>query len=37
MKLEILDVVEVKGPPKQAQFDKIAVLADKIEEKLREF
>jgi flavorubredoxin len=37
MKLEILDVVEVKGPPKQEQFDKIAVLADKIEEKLREF
>ena len=36
-KIEILDVVEVKGPPKQAEFDKIVLLADKIEEKLRQF
>ena len=37
MKIEILDVVEVKGPPKQAEFDKIAALSDKIVEKLKEF
>jgi flavorubredoxin len=36
-KLEILDVVEVKGPPKKAEFDKIAVLADKIKEKLDQY
>ncbi len=33
-KLEVLGVVEVKGPPKKAEFDKIAELADKIKEKL---
>jgi len=33
-KIEVLGVVEVKGPPKQAEFDKIAELADKIEQKL---
>ena len=33
-KLEVLGVVEVKGPPKKAEFDKIADLADKIKEKL---
>ena len=36
MKVEILDVVDVKGPPKQAEFDKVAALADKIEEKLKQ-
>jgi len=35
-KLEVLGVVEVKGPPKQAEFDKIADLANKIEEKLNQ-
>jgi flavorubredoxin len=35
-KLEVLGVVEVKGPPKQAEFDKIAELASKIEEKLNQ-
>jgi flavorubredoxin len=35
-KLEVLGVVEVKGPPKQAEFDKIADLASKIEEKLNQ-
>jgi flavorubredoxin len=33
-KIEILGVVEVKGPPKQAEFDKVVELADKIAEKL---
>ncbi|MBU0685479.1 MAG: FprA family A-type flavoprotein, partial [Candidatus Thermoplasmatota archaeon] len=33
-KLEVLGVVEVKGPPKKAEFDNIADLADKIKEKL---
>lgn len=33
-KLEVLGVVEVKGPPKKAEFDKIVDLADKIKEKL---
>ena len=35
-KLEVLGVVEVKGPPKQAEFDKVADLANKIEEKLKQ-
>jgi flavorubredoxin len=35
-KLEVLGVVEVKGPPKQAEFDKVADLANKIEEKLNQ-
>ncbi len=35
-KLEVLGVVEVKGPPKQAEFDKVAELASKIEEKLNQ-
>jgi flavorubredoxin len=34
MKLEILGVVDVKGPPKQAEFDKITEIAGKIAEKL---
>jgi flavorubredoxin len=34
MKLEILGVVDVKGPPKQAEFDKIKEIAGKIAEKL---
>jgi flavorubredoxin len=33
-KIEVLGVVEVKGPPKQAEFDKVAELADKIAQKL---
>ncbi len=33
-KLEVLGVVEVKGPPKKAEFDKISELADKVKEKL---
>jgi len=33
-KIEILGAVEVKGPPKEAEFKKIAELADKIAEKL---
>ena len=36
-KIEILDVVEVKGPPKQKEFDKIAELAGKIQDKLSAF
>ncbi len=36
-KIEIIGAVEVKGPPKQPEFDKINELAGKIEEKLREF
>ncbi len=36
-KIEMLDVVEVKGPPRQKEFDKIAELANKIEEKLKTF
>ncbi len=34
MKLEILGVVDVKGPPKQAEFDQIKDIANKIAEKL---
>jgi flavorubredoxin len=33
-KIEILGAVEVKGPPKQAEFDKVKELAGKIAEKL---
>jgi flavorubredoxin len=33
-KLEVLGVVDVKGPPKQPEFDKIKEIANKIEEKL---
>lgn len=33
-KIEVLGVVEVKGPPKQEEFDKIRELAEKIQEKL---
>lgn len=35
MKVEVLDAIDVKGPPKQAEFDRIAQLADKIVEKLK--
>ena len=34
MKMEILGVVDVKGPPKKAEFDKVQELADKIAEKI---
>ncbi|HEX9909216.1 MAG TPA: FprA family A-type flavoprotein [Thermoplasmata archaeon] len=34
-KIEVLGVVDVKGPPKSAEFDKIRELADKIVEKLK--
>jgi flavorubredoxin len=34
MKLEVLGAVDVKGPPKKAEFDKVRELADKIAEKL---
>jgi flavorubredoxin len=36
-KIEVLAVVEVKGPPKKAEFDKVTELADKIDEKLKQF
>jgi flavorubredoxin len=35
-KIEVLGVVEVKGPPKQAEFDKIIELEKKIKEKLQQ-
>jgi flavorubredoxin len=35
-KIEMLGVVEVKGPPKKAEFDKVLELADGIEEKLKQ-
>jgi flavorubredoxin len=35
-KIEVLGVVEVKGPPKKAEFDKVVELADKIDEKLKQ-
>jgi len=35
MKAEILDAIDVKGPPTQAEFDRITQLADKIAEKLQ--
>ncbi len=34
-KIEVLGVVEVKGPPKKAEFDKVTELADRIDEKLK--
>jgi flavorubredoxin len=33
-KIEVLGVVEVKGPPKQTEFDKIEELANSIAQKL---
>jgi hypothetical protein len=33
-KIEVLGAVDVKGPPKKAEFDKVTELADKIAEKL---
>lgn len=36
-KIEVLGVVEVKGPPKKTEFDKVVELADKIDEKLKQF
>jgi flavorubredoxin len=33
-KIEVLGVVDVKGPPKNAEFEKVQELADKIAEKL---
>ena len=36
-KIEVLGVVEVKGPPKKAEFDKVTELADRIDEKLKQF
>jgi len=33
-KIEVLGVVEVKGPPKKAEFEKVTELADRIDEKL---
>jgi len=35
-RIEMLGVVEVKGPPKKAEFDKVLELADGIEEKLKQ-
>jgi len=35
MKVEVLDAIDVKGPPKQAEFDRIAQLADKIADRLK--
>jgi flavorubredoxin len=35
-KIEVLGVVEVKGPPKKAEFDKVVELADRIDEKLKQ-
>lgn len=35
-KIEVLGVVEVKGPPKKTEFDKLVELADKIDEKLKQ-
>ncbi len=34
MKVEVLDAIDAKGPPRQAEFDRIKQLADKIAEKL---
>jgi flavorubredoxin len=36
-KVEVLGVVEVKGPPRKTEFDKVVELADKIDEKLKQF
>lgn len=35
-KIEMLGVVEVKGPPKKTELDKVVELADKIDEKLKQ-
>ena len=35
-KIEVLGVVEAKGPPKKAEFDKVVELVDKIDEKLKQ-
>ena len=35
-KIEVLGVVEVKGPPKKTEFDKVVELADMIDEKLKQ-
>ncbi len=35
-RIEVLGVVEVKGPPKKTEFDKVVELADKIDEKLKQ-
>ena len=35
-KIEVLGVVEVKGPPKKTEFEKVVELADKIDEKLKQ-
>jgi len=35
-KIEVLGAVEVKGPPKKTEFDKVVELADKIDEKLKQ-
>jgi flavorubredoxin len=35
-KIEVLGVVEVKGPPRKTEFDKVVELADKIDEKLKQ-
>jgi len=35
-KIEVLGVVELKGPPKKTEFDKVVELADKIDEKLKQ-
>jgi flavorubredoxin len=35
-KIEVLGTVEVKGPPKKAEFDKVVELVDKIDEKLKQ-
>jgi flavorubredoxin len=36
-KIEVLGVVEAKGPPKKAEFEKVTELADRINEKLKQF
>lgn len=33
-KIEVLDAIDVKGPPKEADLDRVVALADKIEAKL---
>lgn len=35
--IKLLDIVEVKGPPKKTEFDKLDELADKITEKLNSY
>jgi flavorubredoxin len=36
-KIEVLDAIDVKGPPKKEDLDRVLALADKIEAKLAEF